>query len=245
MKRKPSIGLLLCAAAGGVISGCVPPGATTPVAQFQQEATLRLTERYAQDLAVLRSLLTAVLDIREETLRVEIEGAILARYVAPSGDADVGALNIRLQAPPTNDPDPIVSEVRSGRMSADDAARWLEDFALAWRLHHGVEVRARLIAQLKPMKSMQIARDELLRAIDAHAAGVARLAADANASSAALARAHDLQREFTEPGVDALGRFWRETVLAEVRDPASRDLIQTILTMVAPSLAAADTEMSQ
>ncbi len=221
---------------------CVSPREKAPVAHYQQEATMRLAENYARDLAALRSLTSALSQIQVETTRADIEAELLSLYVTASGAADVEALRQRIEAAPSNsESDPLLDGVRAARISPEKAIAWLEDFALAWRMHAGVQIRAGLVAQLEPMKRLASAHDGLLESLDAHAAFIQRLTADALASGLALAHAHVLEREIAEPSQAALQRFWNETVLAEVRDPESRRLLEGLINDFAPSLAAPNT----
>lgn len=237
MKRIRLRPFMLITLAGLSTGACVGPRDKAPVAQFQLEATRRLAAQYAGDLGALRTLATALLDIRAETTRSVIEAAILNRYVRPSGEADTDALrNAIASGADTNGADPLLDEVRAGRFTPEEAAAWLEDFALAWRMHAGVEVRAKLVAGLQPMKEMASARQALLDSLDAHSADVARLASDALASGAALSRAGALEREFLDPSQEALRRFWRDTILADVREPETRRLLESVVSDFAPSL---------
>lgn len=246
MKRNRMNAMALLTIAGAGAGGCVGAHEKAPVARHQQEATMRLAEIYAQDLAALNRLAHALFQIHEQSARVAIEASILNRYVLGDGEADVEALRRAAAAPssPDGDADPLLSEVRKGRMTIDEAAAWLEDFALAWRLHAGVETRTALLAQLKPIEAIEAARADLAASLDQRSTSMARLAADALASGTVLTQARALEREFMDPSKAALERFWRDTVLADVRDPESRRLLESILIDVAPAFAL-DTETSR
>lgn len=235
---RPSLSLSALALACSLVTGgCVAAKSADRVAQLQLDAISRLAENYAQDLAAMRSLAGALLAVQIETRRAALEEAILTRYVAASGDADLSALDAALSAPATDTPaDPLVAQVRTGAMTLQEAKDWLEDFALAWRMNSGVDVRAGLVAQLQPMQTLAGARRELLDSLDAHAKNIASVFTDAVASSQALAQARALGREFVEPTQGAFARLWRDRVLASVRDPQRRAFLQTLLTDFAPNL---------
>jgi len=219
------------------LAGCVSPASKDRVAQLQLDAMTKLAQSYAQDLAALRSLAGALLAVESESRRTDLETAIVGAYLTASGDADLDALHANLQAPASAVAvDPLVAEVRAGGMTPDRARDWLSDYALAWRMNAGVDVRANLINQFAPIAQQQAARSTLLGALDAHRDAVTRVFADAIASAGSLAQAEALQREFVQPAQGVFSTLWRQRILANVHDPASRQLLTSVLAGFAPDL---------
>lgn len=228
------------------ITGCVSPDRKSEVAAVQLDVVTRLAESYALDFAALRSLTERFMQTQHELLRADLESQLLTAYITPAGEADLDALAAELEAPiDAPSPDPLIAEIRAGRLSRSDAETWLSDFAIAWRMSRGVEVRAALLAQFEPMQNLATAHDALRTALNERAELIARAFADAVASSASLVQAHALEREFTSPVHGLLLRVWREHILTSVADPASRDLLTTVLSDFAPDLLATDSEPIQ
>lgn len=238
--------LLLIAGLAAGPTACVSPADKDAVSQIQLDATARLAESYLRDLGALRALADTLLTIQEETERTRIESILLQEYVSAAGDADLEMLAANLRAPATEAAhDPLVSKVRAGRFTSDSAAAWLEDFSLAWRMNAGASVRTDLLTRLEPVQNRRIAREELLAALDAHAQDVSNLFTDALSSGAALAQARALERELSAPAAGALLTVWNDRILANVKNPATRDLLRSALADILPSVPSTPAESAQ
>ncbi len=217
----------------GILAGCVDSSLKPPVALHQRDATLRLVDSYDRDLQTLQSALDALLQIRMETQRAAIEASLLNAYVTASGDADSDALVAAIQNEVGALPDALVMAVRSGRLTLDGAKSWLTDYALAWRMHQGVHVRASLIAQLGALQPFKSARDAIEAAMAEHRTHIQRLAHEATASADALLGVYALEHEVESPTRGVLARFFHDVVLDDVRDPdARRELLAAFTNLI-------------
>lgn len=226
--RKTARAIALVALSSVLAAGCVSPKRAQRVAEAQAEASAALAESYATDLAAMRALTAALLDVRRESLRSRLERAVARRYITPSGEADLKALDADLQDASARTPagaQPLIAAVNNEKMTAEQARAWLKDYALAWRMDAGDEARRRLVRQLPPMRDQQKTRDAMFDRLDAHAQRVRRLVEDALASARALERFTSMQTELTEPSRRSLARLWRGRALENAETPERRRLL--------------------
>jgi len=219
-----------------LLVGCVSPKRADQVAEAQAQAAASLAESYATDLAMLRRLTVALFDIRSESLRSRIERQIVRRYLTPSGEANLDALDADLNnAPNDNDPpSPLIAAVNTGEMTAAEARDWLARYAQAWRSDADAPSRHALLETLPPIRRQRDARQALLERLDAHAQRIRRLIEDALASAEALQRFTSLQAELADPSRQSLARLWQARVLESVDSPARRQLLDDFFEIAFP-----------
>lgn len=233
--RKRLVSVSISVGAIAALAGCVDSSLKPPVALHQRDATLQLADSYDRDLQTLQAALDALLQVRMESQRAAIEAQLLDAYVTASGDAESDALGAAIQHEDGAPPDALVTAVRSGRLTPKEAQSWLTDYALAWRMHHGVHVRASLIAQLGALQSITMARDEIAAAMAEHRTHIQRLAHEATASADALLGVYALEHEVESPMRGVLARFLHDVVLDDVRDPdARRELLAAFMNSIDP-----------
>lgn len=217
------------------IPGCVSSAAKDRVTASQRDAINRLRASYTEDLAVFRGALDALTRIEIETCLTFVETDITSRYLTGSGDADETSLDAALASPNSEPaPDALIASVRVGSITPEGARSWLGDYALAWRMTDSREARRRLIDRLGAARDLTTARDALLAAFDARAAGVEAMFISIDADSDALSRARSLEREFADPSRARLAELWRAQVLGRVGDPDTRRLLERIIAAAAP-----------
>jgi hypothetical protein len=117
--------------------------------------------------------------------------------------------------------DPIVDEVREGRIRIDDARSMAADVALVLRLRDPRAARDAILGRLRPVAEFDATATALRKALAEEARGVRRALRDATTTNKALTRALDADAD----GDTALASGWRglrAAVTARVEDGERR-----------------------
>lgn len=224
MPARPRLALL---ALPLLVGGCLSPNAAQPVAQSTLAHARALEAAHTQDLAALRAAAETLLRIRRERLLTELQLEFVARWTTPDGRPDAIALDAALADP--DDGSALVADLRAGRLSRDNAARLLADFAASEALSNAPEARRALLANLSPVAQHDADALAVLAALDERAAQIARLHAELQADAGAVA-------QFTgaEPALDAASRaaaleLWNLAAAATLHNPTQREAAQRLL----------------
>lgn len=210
----------------GCAGACVRPSALAPTVDAQRDALLRLDAARRADHACLRSAVAALLEIRRERLLASIERDIASRLTTPLGLADASALDADLASPTPGTA--LGAEVRSGRLTREQAHTVLRDYAAARALSEAAAYRRGILASLAPVRAHDAAAEDLLASLDVREASEAALAADALAGAGAAA-------SFAKAGLappaigDTAEQAWRAGVLSRIPDPQRRAAAQRLL----------------
>ncbi len=183
--------LILCALALAVTpcAGCVspPPASIGATLTAQRGAAERLGVAFAEDHALLRAQVEALIGVRRVALIGAIHRELLTRgYISPSLDSTPDALDHDLADAGANTT--LTHEVRAGAMTRDQAVVWLADYSLTLRMSDGDEVREALLGRLWPVRTFSAATEALPAALDARRDSLRALFADLDASGLALER---------------------------------------------------------
>ncbi len=221
------------------VLGCAPaPRALNPVLANQALVTQRLALAQSQDGAMLRGAAVALLDIRASILLGETHRDLLRRgYLTPLLEPDPGALDRDLADP--NSDSPLVREIRDGALTRDQAADWLNDYALSLRMSDGQAVQRALLSRRAQIRDFQAASAALLHALDARISGTQSLLADLNASNQALSHYAAFVPAVQPPAAEGLRESLGALIAAHIDDPDRRalalELLDTMLVPTSPS----------
>lgn len=200
------------------LQACVAPSAAKPVIASQREALDRARRAWTQDLDMLRSQVSATLSARETLLRGEAHRELIARgHITPALEADAGAFDRDLADPDARSA--LLTEVRLGRLTRDQAHDFLSDYALALKMkREGPTLRDSMLARLQPMEDAKNARAIIAESLRQRRDEAARLLDDAAASNAALADFADRASIEDDPAAAEPMQAWRE-LLARLTQP--------------------------
>jgi hypothetical protein len=218
------------------VVGCAPaPRALNPVLANQALITQRLALAQSQDGAMLRAVTVALLDIRASILLGEAHRDLLRRgYLTPLLEPDAGALDRDLADP--NSDSPLVREIRDGALTRDQAADWLNDYALSLRMSDGQAVQRALLSRRAQIRDFQAASGALLQALDARLGGTQSLLADLHASNEALGHYAAFVPTFQTPVAEGLRESLSALIAAHIDDPGHRALALELLdTLLLPN----------
>lgn len=144
-----------------------------------------IADAYAEDLKLERELLERVLAIRETMVRRSIL-IDLDEFLSPADEFDAGLLDASLRNVATDNA--LVSEIRSGRMTIDEAKRLLGDHAQSSRLSAELRlsIENRITSRFVLMQEVAQQREEVLNALSARVDAVSRLSEEIKQSAEAL-----------------------------------------------------------
>lgn len=211
------------------LASCTAPPAARDVLTNDRSARDQITASYAMDLSLTRVLVSSVLEARRVIVVGEIERAIVADGLVTGNESDPSAL-ARVIGDPRS-PNPIAIEVHSGHLTSDQAATFLSDYAALGRLSNSRDLRRATISKLHPVVSYDQASSDLLRAVDDHAAYIAKLIAELDSNSTAF------ESVISARAVSATDLTGAVSVAAStfIQDPTRRDAVLKLLSAVAPS----------
>lgn len=201
-----------------ILHACVAPSATRPVIVSQREALDRARRAWTQDLDMLRAQVGATLTARETLLRGEAHRELIARgHITPALEADTGAFDRDLADPDARSA--LLTEVRLGRLTREQAHGFLGDYALALRMkREGPSLRDAMLERLQPMEDAKNSRAIIADALRQRREEATRLLNEAAASNAALADFADRASIEDDPAAAEPMRAWRE-LLARLTQP--------------------------
>ena len=226
-RPRPARALAAALALPLALAGCLSPSAAEPVAQSTLRHALAVQSAHTHDLLALRAATVTLLAIQRERLLTDLHIEFVARWTTAGAEPDLEALDTALADP--NDSAALVSDIRLGRLSRDDAAALIADFCVAEALSNARDARRELLAQLGPIVRHDADASALLTALDARAAQSASLHSELLADAGAIT----LYTQ-SEPALDDLSRaaaieLWTLTVTNSLNDPAQRDAAQRLL----------------
>lgn len=146
------------------IPGCASARETRPVVEDSRQAVVQAAALYAADLAAMREMIEATSLAVEILTRGEVADEFILRDYIVAGNANPDALDRDLSDPEANTA--LVLEVREGRMTADAARLFLADYAALSAVSTGAAYRHEMLSRLKPVKSIVVGREALLKAFD-------------------------------------------------------------------------------
>ncbi len=209
------------------IQGCVSASDTHAVAAMQAQAVDRLSVESAITNAALMNATGALLKIRVERAASDAETMIITDLIEPGGDADLAALD-RLIAQGNTPSNPLVLQVREGRMDVADAQDWLRAYATALANPKGAATRRRLLESMYPVVAARHESAALNTALRHRAEANAMLFADARASAHTL-----LGAATSDPSIDALveaaADSWQGLLLGSIEDEEQREAAERLL----------------
>lgn len=224
--------LIAAGGAGAVwLGGCAPNTMVREVAADQARTIAAIDAAWNRDLVLLGDLLDASLAWRRTMLLGEAHrGLLSAGYITPGLEVDAARFDADLGDASTNNA--LLEEVRTGRLSADEARAFLRDYALVLRMSDGDARRNELLARLAPIVRHDEAAHALRASLARHAARANELLADARAGGEAVSRFADM-----DAGMDAFSRgmireVWAQQVLGEIDDTARREAAARLLDRV-------------
>lgn len=211
--------LCVLAISSALLQACVAPSATKPVIASQRDALDRARRAWTQDLDMLRSQVSATLTARETLLRGEAHRELIARgHITPALEADTGAFDRDLADPDARSA--LLTEVRLGRITRDQAHDFLSDYALALQMkREGPTLRDSMLARLLPLQDAKNSRALIAEALRMRREEAARLLDDATASNAALAGFADRASIEDDPAAAEPMQAWRELLARLTQAP--------------------------
>lgn len=231
MLARPLLPVLLCLFSV-CLFGCISPSAAKPVAARNADAVDRLSRATRADSAAFRAAVVSNLAAqREALLGQHARALIVAGYVTPEGP---GVETFRASLPNSQLNDPLVREVREGRLSPDEAVAWLRDYCALLPVSRSRALRAEMFSGFAAVREFDAARDALLAAMDSRSADVAALFAEAGAGADALrgfaSASYPVQDFARSSAVDV----WNDQVVDRLSNKpgsarAARDLLRTVV----------------
>ncbi len=173
---------LLAGAAGGMIPACASHDALAPIA-VQHAATLEALHAHTE---ASRVLLERHVDSAIEIRRIALTGRIhreLLRLglMTPDSEPVLGKLEELTGDAATSAA--LVEEIRTGRMTLEQAQAWLTDYALTCKMSEGTNAKRTLLAQLSPIETFETGAQSLRKAVTTHGESISVLIAELRADA--------------------------------------------------------------
>ncbi len=217
-------------------AGCasLPPSAIGATLASQRGAAERLSIAFAEDHALLRAQVEALIGVRRVALIGAIHRELLTRgYISPTLDSSPDALDRDLADAGANTT--LTREVRAGAMTRDQAALWLADYSLTLRMSDGNEVREALLGRLAPVRTFSGAAEILPAALDARRDDMRALFFDLDTSGLALERFSMFRPAPGAGGMSAARESLGRLVIDRLPDPRKRAAALAALDLLFPA----------
>lgn len=216
-------------------AGCVSPAASRDVNEAQRETIAALSASYAADLAAMRDLFRRALDARRTLLIGAAHREMLVRgYLTPELGPDAARLAADLADASVEST--LIGEVRTGRMTLEDATRFLNDYSLAVRMSAGDAAGEPMLARLAPVAAHDRAAAALMGSLESHTRDVARLFEDAQANAGALAEFASFEPDAGGSARRVAREVWERGVLDEIEDASERAAAERLLERILGSI---------
>lgn len=219
-------------------AGCVspPPASIGATLAAQNAAAERLGVAYAEEHALLRAQVEALVAVRRVVLLGGLHRELLARgYLSPALEPVPDALDRDLPDAGVNTT--LAREVRAGAMTRDQASAWLGDYALALKMSGGEGIREAMLGRLGPARALEMAAESLRAALDARREEMRALFADLDASGLALERFSSFRPAPAGGGTAAARESLGRLVIDRLSDPEKRAAAQVALDLLFPAPA--------
>lgn len=223
------------------VMACAPARRGAQVASSQREAIERLRVAAAEDAALQRALLDALLAVSRERLLARIEDETVARYVDAAGEPRRGALRDDVRVGVRTF---LSGAVADGAMTLDDAETLLMRYAALLRAGAGADVRRAPLTALNAVAAHADAASAIREGFERRARDVRALLADAGASGAALGALMDDGAQAPSAAMGAGASLWRTAVLERIDDEERRAAGERVLAQalgIVTALTGADT----
>ncbi len=207
---------------------CAPPSTIGPTVTHHRQALRLLADACAEDHDLILHSSRSHAQNARSMLVARLHRQMIERgYIASDSSAHPALLeaDLEAQAPSTA----LAAEVRDGRMTREDARRFLEDYSLAIRMHAGGEVRRKMLGRLDPVRKLDARTAALEQALEDRRAAVLRLLDELERSGDALERyaAHRLE---PDAAANSVARTIGPPLIASlVEEPARRAELQGAL----------------
>lgn len=154
-----------------VMAGCVTPAATRPVLESNREILMTLQARHFAVVSLFDGATESLLAARRVQLQGEAHRSLVrTSYInglRPNITADIENIQSDLEGGEVQNV--ILDEIRSGRMTANQAGVWLVDYARALNLSDDRGLARSMISGLKPIEDLDARAAALHDAIAAAA----------------------------------------------------------------------------
>lgn len=207
--------------------GCVPPRSLSPTIEAHDSAITAIRASYERDLALLAAQLDSAIDTRRTLLLGKLDRELVERGYLDDGAPD----RLRADLSDASITNPVLDDIRTGRMQLEAAEQLLADYAAAESLSDGVSrgVRDQLLEKLGAVREFDAAASILRSAMTDHAADVAWLFDESSRSADAL-RAYAAQSPELPAAINANApELWSRFVLTRISDPAKRAAAESLL----------------
>lgn len=235
------IGLMIVHTAIAImLSGCTLPQQTSAVVANNANAAGRVAISYTQDAALLRDLLASQLASQRTMKHGDIHREIIVSgYINASTNAPAPDILTRDIANPQVTTS-LVREVRLGRISADQAQRWLADYAASYSLSDSRAHQDSMVDSFGDMIEFNDAADTLLSQFDAHMSEVNTMLGEVSQGNQAIIDFLSRQNTYDWRAIgSATAPVVTDALFAHVSDPVKRqaatDLLAAILKPLAPT----------
>ncbi len=210
------------------LTACVSPQAAAPTVAFQRDAINTLSLAYANDLALLRAQTNALLNIRRTSTLGSLHRELIEQgFITPTASADTQSFDAALSDPESTAT--LVLEVRTGRMTAEQAPRFLTDYALLTIHSDALRLQREALATLHPMRQLTDATAALNASLAAHEQDIAHLFSeltDSNTALSAYTTSTPFDSRLTAPDARTL---WQHLITNAISDPARQAAVLQLL----------------
>lgn len=215
----------LCIAALA-LGGCVAPSQTTAVTNQQQQAITQLSIASTADSALLRSAYSTIRGTDRVLALGSIHRAIFTDFTNTTSEIDPALLDRALTS--ANSKNPLVQEVRLGRMDTATAKTWLADYGVILKLSNPKALRDAALSKFVEIVQHDAETNSVLAALDARADYKAKLVASATADSQSLAQLAGMSSVTSMLGNTDLSNLILSSFPDGPRRTAALDLLKTL-----------------